>query len=185
VPRKKWLMIGVSAGAGLFLLVVLTLSRPAWKRSETATSKAWNREAVRAAYVASQLREVDKAHSSLIVSYDLNNLTDADYRLTEGSSVVIMGRLTSDGTFSQEEPIRLSYPVFLPARQRARLAIEISRTFTWPVRDDPRYDEKLREFVKQRLAAVGEFVLFDEASHCQIELPGAWKELQDTPQAGS
>src|SRR6266571_2718609 len=62
--------------------------------------------------------------------------------------------------------------------------IEITQPLTWPVQDDPAYEDKLRDFVKQRLANVGAFVLFDESSHRQIELPGAWEELQETAQAG-
>src|SRR5437667_335996 len=66
----------------------------------------------------------------------------------------------------------------------AQLAVEITQPLAWPVQDDPAYEDKLRDFVKQRLANVGAFVLFDESSHRQIELPGAWEELQETAQAG-
>ncbi len=183
VVKKQSLIIAGLAGAGLFLVVILTLAGPVLKHPPREAPKAWSREGIKAVYVATQLREMDKAHSSLILSYDLNNLTDLDYRLAEGPGVVIMSRLKSDGSLSQQEPIRLNYPVFLPAKQRARLAIEISQTFAWPARDS-HYDEKLREFVKQRLADVRGFVLFDETSHSQIDLPGAWPELQDTKQAG-
>lgn len=184
VSRKEWLTIAGSAGAGVLLVVVLKLAAPYFKHPPNDTAKGWNRETIQATYMATQLREVDKTHSSLVLSYDLSNLTDLDFRLAEGSGLVIMSRLKSDGSLSQEEPIRLGYPVFLPAKQRARLAIEISQTFAWPVRDDARYEEKLKEFVKQRLSGVRGFVLFDEASHSQIDLPGAWPELQNTKEAG-
>lgn len=172
-------------GAGVFLLIVLILAGSALRRPAKEPSRAWNQEAIKGTYVASQLRELDKTHSSLLLSYDLTNFTDLDYRLAEGPGLAIVSRLKADGSLSQEEPIHLSYPVFLPARQRARIAIEIARPFSWPVRDDPSYDDKLRDFVRQRLAAVGEFVLFDESSLCQIELPGAWRELQDKAQASN
>jgi hypothetical protein len=187
VAKKQSLIIAGLAGAGLFVVVILTLAGPVLKhppREAPKAPKGWSREGIKAVYVATQLREVDKAHSSLILSYDLNNLTDLDYRIAEGAGVVILSRLKSDGSLSQQEAIRLNYPVFLPAKQRARLAIEISRTFAWPARDDSHYDEKLREFVRQRLTDVGGFVLFDETSHSQIDLPAAWPELQDTKQAG-
>jgi hypothetical protein len=185
VSRKEWLTIAGSAGAGLLLVVLLKLSLPVLKHAPDEVAKGWNREGIKATYMAAQLREVDKTHSALTLSYDLNNLTDLDYRLAESSGVVIMSRLNSGGSLSQEEPVRLSYAVFLPAKQRARLAIEISQTFAWPVQNDARYEEKLKEFVKQRLAGVQGFVLFDEASHSQIDLPAAWPELQDkTMQTG-
>lgn len=184
MSRKEWLTIAGSAGAGLLVVVVLTLAGPIFKHPQKEVVQGWNREAIKATYMAAQLHEVDKTHSSLVLSYDLSNLTHADYRLAEGSGVVIMSKLKSDGSLSQEQAIRLGYPVFLPAKQRARLAIEISQTFSWPARDDSQYEEKLKGFVKQRLAGVRGFVLFDEASHSQIDLPGAWPELQDRTQTG-
>lgn len=184
MSRKEWFSIAGAAGAGVLLLVILMLVGPGLKPPPKEVSQGWNREGIRAAYVAAQLREVDKTHSSLILSYDLSNLTDLDYRLADGSGVVVMSKLKLDGSLSQEEPVRLSYPVFLPARQRARLAIEIPGTLAWPVRDDSHYEEKLKEFVRQKLAGVRGFVLFDEASHCQVDLPGSWQELQEAMQAG-
>jgi hypothetical protein len=86
---------------------------------------------------------------------------------------------------SQEEPVRLSYPVFVPARQSARIAVEVTQPFAWPREDDPAYVSKLRDFVKERLANAEEFVVFDEASHCRVELPSAWEELQDAAQASN
>lgn len=174
---KKQLLIITSSVVAVLLLAILTLGRPIFKKPSQQDGRAgWNRDGIRALYVAAQLREVDKAHASLILSYDLSNQTDLDYRLTEGPGVVIMRRLKADGSLSQEESIHLSYPVFLPARQRARMAIEISRDFSWP-REDSHYEEKLKEFVKQRLGDIRGFVLFDEASHSQIDLPGAWPGL--------
>ena len=73
--------------------------------------------------------------------------------------------------------------MFLPAKQHARLAIEIVQPFAWPTADNPAYIDKLREFVKQRLANVHEFVLFDQTSRTEVKLPGVWQELQDTAQA--
>jgi hypothetical protein len=176
VLRKHPVITGIAVGAGL-----LTLMGALWwsdNHSLAEANKPWNDRAVSAKYVGSQLKEVDKTHSSLTLSYDLQNNTDLDYRLAEGPGVVVMTRLKSDGSLSQQESIHLRYPVFLPARQSARLAIEITRPFAWPDKDDPEMVDKLRDFVKERLASAEGFVLFDESSHCQVELPGAWEELQ-------
>ena len=176
VSKKQWLIIAGSA-AVVFLLTIWAFAGTASKRQPKEAPKGWNRDGIKASFMAAQLREVDKTHAALILSYDLKNLTDTDYRLTEGPGTVIMSRLKSDGSLSQEEALRLSYPVFLPAGQRAHLAIEISQNFAWP-REDSHHEEKLKEFVRQRLAGVGGFVLFDEADHIQVELPAAWPELQ-------
>lgn len=174
VSKKEWLIIAGSAVV-VFLLTIWAFAGT--KRQPKEAAKAWSRDGIKASFMAAQLREVDKTHAGLILSYDLQNLTDSDYRLSDGAGVAIMSRLKSDGSLSQEEPMRLSYPVFLPAGQRAHLAIEITQNFAWP-REDSHHEEKLKEFVRQRLAGVGGFVLFDEPDHIQIDLPAAWAELQ-------
>jgi len=183
VSRKDVLWIVGSAGAALLVLSLLPGGGSLFKLLHREESPTWNQGTISAGYIASQLKEMDKTHSSLIISYDLDNNTDSDYRLVDGPGVVILSRLKSDGSYSQEEPIRLAYPVFLPARQHARLAIEITQPFAWPAEGDSGYLDKIRNFVKQRLENVGEFVLFDETNHWQLELPSGWEQLQDTSQA--
>src|SRR5260370_17107479 len=121
---------------------------------------------------------MDRALAGLFLSYDLENNTDRDYRLADSAGTVIMSRLKSGHSLSQEEPTRLSYPAFLPANQRVRVAIEISYPFVWPDPGDPALENKLKDFVKQRLAKVEEFVLFDEVNRCQVQLPSVWQELE-------
>ena len=174
--KKRWIIVGSAIGSGLLLLIGVA----GWPRSHsrTAASKSWNDRALTATYVGSKLIELDNAHSSLALSYDLENNTDVDYRLADGPGLVVMARLKSDDSLSQEEPIRLKYPVFLPARQTARIAVEMIKPFAWPANGDPEFGDKLRDFVKQRLASAEGFVLFDDTSHCQVELPGAWEQLR-------
>jgi hypothetical protein len=181
VSWKDILWVVGSAGAAFLALSYFTGASSMRKQTERGESPVWNQGTISAGYVASQLREIDKTRASLIISYDLENNTDADYRLADGPGVVILSRLKSNGSFSQEQPIRLSYPVFLPARQRARLAIEITQPFNWPGAEDAAYLDKMRTFVRQRLENVGEFVLFDQTNHWQLELPSGWDQLQDTP----
>jgi hypothetical protein len=152
-----------------------------FKRATYEQPVTWNLGTISAGYIGSQLREIDKTRASLIISYDLENNTDADYRLSDGPSVVILSRLKSDGSYSQDQPIRLSFPVFLPARQHARLAVEITQPFNWPSDTDSGSIEKLRGFVRQRLQNVGEFVLFDEANHRQWSCPAAGSSLKRRP----
>lgn len=158
--------IGLYAGNGFVL-----------KRSARQQPLAWSQGTISAGYIGSQLREIDKTRASLVISYDLENNSDSDYRLSDGPSLVILSRLKSDGSYSQDQPVRLSYPVFLPARQHARLAVEITQPFNWPSDADSGSIEKLRSFVRQRLQNVGEFVLFDEANHRQLKLPSGWDQL--------
>lgn len=174
---KDVLWVVGSAGAALLGMSLVAGNSTIFKRSPHVEPATWNQGTFNAGYIGSQLREIDKTRASLVISYDLENNTDSDYRLSDGPSVVILSRLKSDGSYSQDQPIRLSYPVFLPARQHARLAVEITQPFNWPSDTDSGSIEKLRSFVKQRLQNVGEFVLFDEANHRQLELPSGWDQL--------
>lgn len=180
VSRRRLFVIVSLAAALLPLWIAVAVAGSMLKRQRGDASKSWRQEQIEATYVGCQFREVDKTRASLTLTYDLKNISNLDYRLADGPDLVIMSKLESDGSLSQEEPVRLSYPVFLPAGQRARLAIEIARSFTWPAENDPQYVDKLRDFVKERLKDVGEFVVFDGARRLQIELPGAWQELRNT-----
>ncbi|HKW32455.1 MAG TPA: hypothetical protein VJN92_05595 [Candidatus Acidoferrum sp.] len=166
-----------SAGVALLGISLFTSNGSVFKRSPREQPAIWNQPTINAGYIGSQLREIDKTRASLVISYDLENNTDSDFRLADGPNVVILSRLKSDGSYSQEQPIRLSYPVFLPARQHARLAVEITQPFNWPSDADSGAIEKLRSFVRRRLQNVGQFVLFDEANHRQLELPSGWDQL--------
>jgi len=172
---KKALVIGALT-ASFFLVVLLILGL--FHSSPVQSPGSWNQNAIKATYVGGQLRQVDNSLAGLYLSYDLENNTDRDYRLADAAGIVIMSRLMSGHSLSQEEPIRLSYPAFLPANQRVRIAIEISYPLVWPAPEDRALENKLKDFVKQRLAKVEGFVLFDEVNHCQVELPSAWQELQ-------
>jgi len=167
-----------SAGVALLGISLVTGNGSILKRSAREQPAAWSQGTISAGYIGSQLREIDKTRAALVVSYDLENNTDSDYRLSDGPGVMILSRLKSDGSYSEDQPIRLSYPVFLPARQHAHLALEITQPFNWPSDTDSNSIEKLRSFVRQRLQNVGEFVLFDEASHRQLELPSGWDQLE-------
>jgi len=183
LPRKSLLIAGGSAGAGLLLLLGWAVGGAAINRTRNSAARPWNDKVFKASYVGSHLKETGQASATLTLSYDLENLTDADYHLAQGPGLVIARELVSGGGLSQEEPIQLSYPAFLPARQTVRIAIEVTRPFAWPQEDDPAYVTRLRDFVKERLANTAEFVMFDEATRCRIDLPGAWDELQETAQA--
>ncbi len=181
--KRNFFVLASLAGAALVLPTIWLTGSAGFKGRHSGTLKSWNREAIKATYVASQLKELDKTHSTLTLSYDLENNTDSDYRLNVGPDVVIQSRLQSGGSLSQQEPLQLSYPVFVPAKQHARLAIEMMQPFAWPADEDAAYVDKLRAFVKARLGNVEEFVLFDQASHAEVRLPGAWQELQRATRA--
>ena len=164
----------------LSFLLATALTAVIWLyvRPGVRSPKPWNSSAITATYVGAQLRELDSGNAALYLAYEVQNHTDSDYQLADGPAALVMSRLRADGSLSSQQRVRLSYPTFLPAQQRARVALEIPSAFSWPADGDPAYQNKLRDFVNQRLMDVGAFVLFDQADRFDIEFPSGWQELK-------
>ena|SRR5215469_13007230 len=152
--------------------IILLYFRPAAR-----APRPWNSTAITASYVGAQLRQLDSGNAALFLAYEVQNHTDSDYHLADGPTALVVGRLR-DGSLSSQQPVRLGYPTFLPARQRARVALEVPAPFNWPGDNDPAFQDRLRDFVNQKLADVEAFVLFDPAHRFDIEFPSGWQELK-------
>lgn len=164
---------------GFFLALILTaLILYLHSSPGAATPKPWNSSAITANYVGAQLRQLDSGNAALYLAFEVTNHTDSDYRLADGPGALVMSRLRSDGSLSSQQPVRLSYPTFLPARQRARVALEVPSSFGWPDDSDAAFQDKLRDFINQKLMDVQAFVLFDQADRFEIEFPSGWQELK-------
>jgi hypothetical protein len=94
-----------------------------------------------------------------------------------------MTRLKSDGTLVPNDNLHLDNSVFVPARNRTRISFSTTQPFRWPTgmaldHMGPINQEKYRALIAQDVAGASGFVLFDQSAHYQIELPGAWQDLQ-------
>jgi hypothetical protein len=161
-----------------FLIALVITPAILYLRQGASKPQPWNSGAITATYVGAQLRELDSVNAAVYLAYEVQNHTDSDYQLADGPRTLVMGRLRADGSLSSQEQVRLSYPTFLPARQRARVALEIPSSFSWPAGNDPAFQDKLRDLVNQKLAEVQAFVLFDQADRFEIEFPSGWQELK-------
>jgi hypothetical protein len=177
VPQKSSLIFGGLGVAGFLLLAFLLLSQLPFKNTAAKSAEAENSAALTATYVGTRLQQLDKAHAALFFSYDLENNTGVDYHLVDGPDIFVMARLKKDGSLSQEEALKLSNPVVAPAKQRVRITIEQDYSFLWPSAGDPALDDKLKNFVKQRIGKFAGFALFDETDNWQVELPSGWAIL--------
>jgi hypothetical protein len=163
-----------------FSIALVIASLVLYLRSGSGASapKPWNSTAITASYVGAQLRELDRGSAALYLAYEVTNHTNSDYRLADGPRALVMSRLRVDGSLSSQQEVRLSYPTFLPARQRARMALEVPSVFVWPDDSDEAFQNKLRDFVNHKLIDVEAFVLFDQADRFEIEFPSGWQELK-------
>jgi hypothetical protein len=160
---------------------------PATKAAQTSV---WNSVLVRGTLAGVQVHEVDPAHVQLVFYYDLDNNSDADYQLTKGPGTVVMTRLKSNGSLSSDETMELDHSVFLPARNRTRISLQSTQAFSWPSGMQAGQmgsvnQDKFRSLLAQQVGNCSGFVLFDQAKHIQIELPGGWQELQTPATAAS
>jgi hypothetical protein len=186
---KNLLIIAVFVAV---LAVVIVFGLPRFPRQETAARQPqpspWNSSAIQSTFAGVQVQEADPAHATLVFSFDLDNNTDTDYRFTKGPGTIVMTRLKSNGSLSSAEPIELDNSVFLPARNRTRIAVQVKRPFNWPAglpetQIGPINQVKFRQLVTDEVANLSGFVMFDTATHFQIELPGGWQELQPSASA--
>jgi hypothetical protein len=164
-------------------LLVFTLIRPSKQAAVPKQPQGWNSNAIRGNFAGVQVKEVDPTHAALVFTYDLENSTDSDYGLANGPKVLIMGRLKSSSSLKTEDSMKIDNSIFLPARNRARVALEVSYPFIWPTQMvpggvGPMTQEKFRSFVAGKVTDLQGFILFDQAARYQIELPGGWQELQ-------
>jgi hypothetical protein len=174
-------------------LVVIEIF-PRAQRQDTSAKppqpSGWNSVSVHGTFAGLQVHEVDPTHVQLIFYYDLDNESDADYQVTKGPGTVIMARLKSNGSLSSDEAMELDHSVFLPARNRTRISLQTSQVFNWPSglqagQIGHANQDKFRTLVSRQVGSVSGFVLFDQAKHIQIELPGGWQELQAPATAAS
>lgn len=174
---------GIAAALVLIALLAATLAsgRLAGLFSSGRPKNTWNSAAIQATFAGVQVREIDPSKAALVFFYDLDNKTDSDYQLTPGSNLVIMSRLKSDASLNAEEPIVLASPAFIPARNRTRVALQVTHPFAWPQDTDSGSGDKFRGLLQGETSNLSGFVLFDQPSRYQIELPGGWKDVQQIP----
>jgi hypothetical protein len=192
----KNLLIVAMFVAALAIVIVFGLprfprqERVAQRPQQSASPSPWNSGAIQSTFAGAQVQEADATHATVQFFYDLDNSTDTDYRFTKGPGTVVMTRLKSNNSLSSEGPIELNSSVFLPARNRTRIALQVTRPFNWPpglpaTQIGPVNQLKFRQLVADEVANLSGFVLFDTASHFQIELPGGWQELQEPASAAA
>lgn len=176
---KKWTVIGVSA-AILSTAAGFVVSKIRHAELASKHPEAWNSDAIKATFAGIQVREINSASAAVIFFYDLENTTDFDYRIEDGPNMNFLSRLKSDGSLSSEDQPRLDHAAFVPARNRTHIGVELVRPFQWPTQSGAASDGQFREFVKRQTSNLEGFVLFDENRRYQVELRGAWPDLDQS-----
>jgi hypothetical protein len=163
-------VVGFAATAGVFL----------WYKSRPP--KPWNTSAL----VTTEARgfSISADGKSLELKYTVTNNTDRDYSLNdeEAKRLRIVMKF-GDGTLSPSlENKRLSLTnksLFIPAKQEVALSLSVnlfSDLLTQnKIEAHTDYHERLVKYLETAYADVSGFVLYDEATRYQINLP-KWSE---------
>jgi hypothetical protein len=61
--------------------------------------------------------------------------------------------------------------------------LDVVRPFQWPIQQDGLADAKFRQLVAGQVSDLEGFVLFDQSTRYQINLPGGWPQLQQVSEA--
>ena len=182
---KRIFLKAVGFGAGAVLAAAICLGLFVWYKSRPVKPKPWDQSAITAKFY--QVSTTDEGASKLEFQYVLQNNTDKDYELQTYSAAKIAGKLQDTGSltgFATQEEFSLKLPIFVPAHQKTRINITLPNYgFSSPVHltsassDDERrqHNAAVVAYVTKRMSNLDGFVLFDDNSRYQIELPNGWK----------
>lgn len=174
-----------SIGTGILAIVLLGAvglvgGWIARARESKAPEGVWNSRAIAGSYAGIRVQQSDSGNAAVVFLFDLDNKSGADYLLTSDSKLIVMGRLKSTGSLSPEAQYRLASAVFLPAGNRTRMMLQAAQPFHWPAQVDAAAEAQFRKMVDRSVADLAGFVIFDPATHYEIELPGSWPAVADS-----
>lgn len=167
---KKTIIIGVLSCVVLFLVAAYAWRTPRLVQHASGQTP-WNSRAIASTFKGIQVREVDATHASVVFLYDLENRAASDFQLKPGPSVVIMKRLKADGSLSSNTSARLVSGAFVPTNNRTRIELEVTDPFNWPAQRNAAADKAFRDFVARETSGLQGFVIFDQNSRYEIDLP--------------
>lgn len=175
-----WKKIGVAGlvVCALLLLTMVVVARFAQNKPPAKRTPTWDSLAIEGTLAGVRVQEIDPTHAAVVFLYDLENKTDTDYHLAKGPNIVVMSRLKPGGTLSADEPVTLDAAAFVPARNRTRVALEVSHLFNWPGQGSAYAERQFDQLVAADVAGVAGFVLFDQTNRYEIDFPAAWPEIR-------
>ena len=177
---KRVALFGASFGAGFALVVTIIIGGILWYNSRP---KLWRAGAIKAQYASLELTTgLDKL--PVFFEYDLENNTDANYRIGDGSGFTVMAVLTQGHVLSEDfghsetSTTTVSGPSFIPPHAAGRIKVRVEYDYPSDFTQNDRSNmDKVAKFVGGELKGISGFVLFDASNHFRIDLPSGWKDI--------
>ena len=150
-----------------------------WYASRPKAPKAWNPAAIHATY---DFIDTGDENRSILFYYVLENTTDNDFRVESKDQVKLKAKLAQEKSLGGPDDIlKIPLPIFLPARGRVRVFIEVRVEYTGKpepsgaTRDERKqFRKKLEDWLNSEHGNLDGFVLFDNTNHYQINFPKGW-----------
>jgi hypothetical protein len=166
-------------GVGMAVALAAIVGGWLWYESRPKPPKPWNRAAIKAEYESA---DTEGSNNTIVVYYVLENTTDFDYQIEDGSSVSLDAQLDKDHSLSNDVNIlSVTYPVVVLAKKRMRFAIHVNYPCTDKEKPNAdrdemkRHTEAVEAFMTKEFANLDGFDLLDETSRYEILLPGGWR----------
>jgi hypothetical protein len=182
---KTWqriVLTGFSFGVGIALTASLIFAGFLWYESRPKSpepSRPWNTKAITAEF---DVLDTEGDKNNIIFNYTLQNNTEFDYQMPEGS-VRLMAQLQRENSLSSADEgfTNLDKNVFIPAKQRFRYTVHMGYPYdkeTLPSNasreQKTAWRQRLASYLNQEMGNLNGFVLFDESNRYQINLPKGW-----------
>lgn len=173
---KRLLVIGFSAGAGFAIVSGLTLVGWNWYQSRPRPPRPWDSKAITTEF------SYARWSSNLAFVYLVTNNTQMDYKLAAGHNMKLVIRtkisarsLPHIDAQTRPDNLTISLPVFVPARETARLRISLAG---YPKPDVIELGRAVKRRYPRAYADLGDAEL---GRAVKLRSPGAYDDFTDVP----
>src|SRR5271163_1226908 len=175
---KRPLFIGIGWGLGTAVGLVILVGGFLWYLNRPKPPKPWNTSALRAEY-DDVSTEGDKNY--IIFRYTLENPTDFDYHLEDGSTILMSVRLKRENVLTPaSEVATIDFPVFVPAKKRIRFVIYTP--YAYPIKEKAdssgderkKYSDEVEKYVQTKMTNLDGFDLLDKSNRYEVIFPAGW-----------
>jgi hypothetical protein len=177
---KRILLRSAGFGAGFAVIVCAVIGGAIWYSERPKPPKPWNKQAITAEY---DYVFPEGEQNNLVFRYVLQNNTDSDYRVKSNTGIDITGKLKQQNGFSNFDRFEsVEYPVFVPAKSRVRVSINMP--YSYPTKEKANatgtetkeFRAAVEKFVTKEMPNLGGFVLFDTLNRYEIDFPNGWEQ---------
>jgi hypothetical protein len=176
---KRLVTISASSGAGFALALALIAGGVSWYSSRPP--KEWNTTALKATF---DRIETQGEKNTISFYYVLENETDRDYQVDSNENIVVGVHLLQEKSLSlvsDQNTLKVDWPLFVPARQRVWFGIHSGLSYDGQAEpsdatpdERKKYRKAVAEFFTKQAGNVDGFFILDKANRYQINFPKGW-----------